>query len=56
MEDPGGIPWVFIHLGWIVLGAALVYGIMRSRRLNRGEKAAQQRQTRENFRQDEDSA
>jgi hypothetical protein len=56
MEDGGGIPWIFIHLGWIVLGAALIYGIVRSRRLNAREKAAQQKATHENFRVDEDSA
>ncbi len=56
MDESGGIPWVFIHLGWVVLGAALVYGIMRSRRMSRSEKAAQQRATHENFRVDEDSA
>jgi hypothetical protein len=56
MEEAGGIPWIFIHLGWVVLGAVLVYGIFRSRRLNRREKAAQQNAAHRNFRVDEDSA
>lgn len=58
MEEPGGFPWVLIHLGWIVLALALAYGIWRnrSRRLSRGEKDAQREQTRKNFRVDEDSA
>jgi hypothetical protein len=56
MDDASGIPWIFIHLGWVVLGAALVYGIVRSRRMRPGEKAAQQRAAHDNFRVDEDSA
>lgn len=58
MEDVSGIPWVFIHLGWIVLAAVLAYGIWqnRRRRLSQGEKKAQKRKTFENFRVDEDSA
>ena len=56
MDDTGGIPWVFIHLGWVVLALVLVYGMMRSRRLRAGQKAAQQKATRDNFRVDEDSA
>jgi FtsZ-interacting cell division protein ZipA len=55
MEDGGGIPWILIHLGWIVLAAVLIYGIYRSRRINKREKRAQQRATRENFRADDDS-
>lgn len=58
MNEPGGFPWVLIHLGWIVLALAIVYGIWRnrSRRLSPGEKETQIRQTRKNFRVDEDSA
>ena len=56
MEEAGGIPWVLIGLGVIVLGAVLAYGLMRSRKITAGEKAAQQRAAHENFRVDEDSA
>jgi hypothetical protein len=56
MEDAGGIPWVFMHLGWVVLGVALIYGIAHSRRLSSRQKAMQQEKVRENFRQDEDAA
>lgn len=55
MEEGGGIPWIFIHLGWIVLAAILIYGIYRSRRMNAREKRAQQQATRENFRTDDDT-
>lgn len=54
MEQEGGIPWLFIHLGWIVLAAVLVYGIMRSRNITRREKEAQQRAAHYNFRADKD--
>ena len=56
MDDTSGIPWVFIHLGWVVLALVLAYGILRRGRLSRTEKAVQQDQVRENFRQDEDAA
>jgi len=58
MDDYSGVPWVFIHLGWIVLAAALAYGIWRNRRrrLSGREKAAQQEQVRKNFRRDQDAA
>ncbi len=56
MDQTGGIPWVFIYLGIVVLACVLAYGVIRSRRLSRAEKAAQQKATRDNFRVDEDSA
>jgi hypothetical protein len=56
MDQAGGIPWIFIHLGIVVLACALAYGIFRSRRLSRAQKATQQKATRDNFRVDEDSA
>jgi hypothetical protein len=56
METGDGIPWIFIHLGWIALAGLLAYGIFRSRQMTSRERVAQQRQTRENFRVDEDSA
>jgi hypothetical protein len=56
MEQAGGIPWVFIYLGIVVLACVLAYGILRSRRLSRAQKAAQQKATHDNFRVDEDSA
>jgi hypothetical protein len=57
MENTGdGIPWIFIHLGWVVLGLALIYGVLRSRRLSAREKGAQQQAAHRNFRVDEDSA
>ena len=56
MEDVGGIPWVVILSGIVILGLVIAYGILHSRRLSRRAKAAQQSTTRENFRVDEDSA
>lgn len=56
MDETGGIPWIFIHLGWVVLLGVLIYGVIRSRGLSAREKTAQQQATRENFRVDEDSA
>jgi len=56
MEDAGGIPWVLILSGVVILGLVIAYGILHSRRLSRREKAAQQSATRENFRVDEDSS
>lgn len=56
MEDLGGIPWLLIHFGWVALGAVLIYGIVRTRRMSARDRAAQQQATHENFRVDEDSA
>jgi len=56
MDQAGGIPWVIIHIGIVVLGLVMIYGIFRSRRLTPGEKSAQQRAAHENFRRDEDEA
>jgi uncharacterized integral membrane protein len=52
----GGVPWILVHAGIVVLGIVLVYGILRGRRLSARQKNLQQKKTRENFRVDEDSA
>lgn len=58
MEDISGVPWVFIHLGIIVLAIAVIFGIWRNRarRFGAGERQAQQNAVARNFRQDQDSA
>jgi hypothetical protein len=56
MDQAGGIPWVIIHGGIVILALVIAYGIFRSRRLSPRQKAAQQRATHDNFRVDQDEA
>jgi hypothetical protein len=38
MDQAGGIPWVIIHIGIVVLGLVMIYGIFRSRLPNTRRK------------------